>query len=81
MAVESPGRTAGDQGRTLKVLDPSGDFRIGEPVGLVVDRDSHFAQLVLVLPRVMSAEEKFSTAGELDSHVGLSTAAVAAVNS
>ena len=45
-----------------------------------MDHRGDLAQLVLVLTGVVSAEEKFSAAGEFNSHVGLSAAAIAAVD-
>jgi hypothetical protein len=44
-----------------------------------VNRDGHFAQLVLVLPSVVGAEQQLGSTGELDPHIGLSAAAIAAI--
>ena len=53
--------------------------RGGEPVGLVHEVHGDLAELVTVLTRVVSAEEKLAAGVELDAKVRLGTAAVAAV--
>ena len=79
MADEPPSPTAGDQAEVLEFLGSGGRIRTRESVRLVVNRDGHFAQLVLVLPSVVGAEEQLGTTCEFYPHVGLSPAAIAAV--
>ena len=53
---------------------------LDQPAGLVVDRDGHFAQLVLVLTGMVGAEKQLCAAGEFNADVGLCAAAIAAVD-
>ena len=79
MADEPPSPTAGDQAEVLEFLGSGGRIRTRESVRLVVNRDGHFAQLVLVLPSVVGAEQQLGSTRELDPHIGLSAAAIAAI--
>lgn len=80
MAVGPTRPATGHPDWALELLDPNGRFRTRKPVRLVVDRDGHFAQFVLVLTGVVSTEEKLGVASEFDSHVRLSAAAIAAID-
>ena len=80
MADESPGAAARHKAGVLEFLGSGARIRTGKSVRLVVNRDGHFAQLVLVLPSVMGAEQQLGTTRELDPHIGLSPAAIATIH-
>jgi hypothetical protein len=61
------------------LLEGCGAGSVGELVGLVHEVHGDFTELVSVLSRVVSAEEKLAAGVKLDAKVGLGTAAVAAV--
>jgi hypothetical protein len=62
-----------------ELVEGCGCGRVGELVGLVHEVHGDLTELVSVLSRVVSAEEKLAAGVELNAKVGLGTAAVAAV--
>ena len=62
------------------LVEGGGARRVGEPVGLVHEVHGDLTELVSVLARVVSAEEKLAAGVQLDAKVGLGAAAVAAVS-
>jgi hypothetical protein len=62
-----------------EVVDGCGFGGVGELVSLVHEVHGDLTELVSVLSRVVSAEEKLAAGLELDAKVCLGTAAVAAV--
>src|SRR3954452_8072435 len=80
-ARASPGACESRGGGASALVLRCGRRGVRQLAGLVVDVHRDLAELVPVLPGVVSAEEQVTAACELDTEVGLGTAPVTAVES
>lgn len=61
------------------LVEGCGSRDVGQLLGLVVDGDRHLAELVLVLTRMVSAEQELGLSGQLDADVGLGATTIATI--
>ena len=61
-------------------VEGCGGRNVGQLLGLVVNRDGHLAQLVLVHAGVVSAEEQLGSAVQLDTDIGLCAAPITTID-